>query len=323
MNSQIYSNLDSVRNYNIFNQNRTNASNAMTRATTGLKVNSAKDSPAQWAISERMRERINSLNQASQNVQNDNALMKTAEGGVTSIIDVLNQIKANVLEAKDATTSDADRKTIANEIKSLFDQITYTATSTRYNGKYLLTPIGGKGGADGTTELKGIDNGAASTDGAINSMLKFHFQIGDDTNGVIKDVQFQNMTLKGLGLTNYTDALKAATGSDLTASGTLALLRVDSTGGSADNFIDALDEALTTAINAATDIGSYENRLGYTADNVATQIENLEASDSTIRSSDMAKEITEYMKWSVLSQASQYMLAQSNQNAFSALNLLQ
>lgn len=319
MNSQIYSNMDSVRNYNIFNQNRTNASNAMTRATTGLKINSAKDSPAQWAISERMRERINSLNQASQNVQNDNALMKTAEGGVTSIIDVLNQIKANVLEAKDATTSDDDRKTIANEIKSLFDQITYTATSTRYNGKYLLTPIGGKD-TDGN-ELKGIDNGAASTDGT--SMLQFHFQIGDDTNGVITGVEFQNMTLKGLGLTNYTDALKAATGSDLTASGTLALLRVDSTGGSADNFINALDEALTTAINAATDIGSYEQRLGYTADNVATQIENLEASDSTIRSSDMAKEITEYMKWSVLSQASQYMLAQSNQNAYSTLNLLQ
>ena len=319
MNSQIYSNLDSVRNYNIFNQNRTNASTAMNRATTGLKINSAKDSPAQWAISERMRERINSLNQASQNVQNDNALMKTAEGGVTSIIDVLNQIKANVLEAKDATTSDTDRKTIANEIKSLFDQITYTATSTRYNGKYLLTPI--ESGASATA--KGIDNGAASTDAAIDSMLTFHFQIGDDTNGVIKDVQFQNMTLKGLGLTNYTDDLKAATGSDLTASGTLALLRVDKTGGSADKFIDALDKALTTAINAATDIGSYENRLGYTADNVATQIENLEASDSTIRSSDMAKEITEYMKWSVLSQASQYMLAQSNQNAFSALNLLQ
>ena len=317
MNSQIYSNMDSVRNYNIFNQNRSNASNAMTRATTGLKINSAKDSPAQWAISERMRERINSLNQASQNVQNDNALMKTAEKGVTNIIDILNQIKSNVLEAKDATTSDTDRKTIANEIKSLFDQITYTATATRYNGKYLLTPI--ESGANATA--KGIDNGAASTDGT--SMLQFHFQIGDDTNGVITGVEFQNMTLKGLGLTNYTDALKAATGSDLTASGTLALLRVDSTGGSADGFIDALDEALTTAINAATDIGSYEQRLGYTADNVATQIENLEASDSTIRSSDMAKEITEYMKWSVLSQASQYMLAQSNQNAYSTLNLLQ
>ena len=310
MNSQIYSNMDSVRNYNIFNQNRTNASNAMNRATTGLKINSAKDSPAQWAISERMRERINSLNQANQNVQNDTAMMKTAEAGITNIVDVLNKIKANVLEAKNASTNDSDRQTIAKDIKSLFDQITYTATSTRYNGKYLLTPVASTG----------IDNGAASADGA--SMLSFHFQIGDDTNGVIKTVQLQNMTLKGLGLTAYTNALNIATNSSLMDSADLAILRTDGPN-SADIFIRALDSALTTALNAATDVGAYENRLGYTADNVATQIENLEASDSTIRSSDMAKEITEYMKWSVLSQASQYMLAQSNQNAFSALNLLQ
>lgn len=311
MNSQIYSNMDSVRNYNIFNQNRTNASNAMTRATTTLKINSAKDSPAQWAISQRMQERINSLNQANQNVQNDNALMKTAEGGVTSIIEVLNQIKANVLEAKNASSNDTDRQTIAKEIRALFDQIDYTATSTRYNGKYLLTPV--------STNAPGIDNGAASADGT-NSMLQFHFQIGDDKNGVITGVEFQNMTLKGLSLDTYTPDLEKAINSTLETSVDLVLLRSE---GSAEKFIDGLNAAIDTALNAAADIGSYEKRLGYTADNVATQIENLEASDSAIRSSDMAKEITEYMKWSVLSQASQYMLAQSNQNAFSALNLLQ
>ena len=310
MNSTIFTNMDSVRNYNVFTKNSTNASKAMERATTGLKIVGAKDGTSQYAISEKMRERINSLNQANQNVQNDTAMMKTAEAGITNIVDVLNKIKANVLEAKNASTNDSDRQTIAKDIKSLFDQITYTATSTRYNGKYLLTPVASTG----------IDNGAASADGA--SMLSFHFQIGDDTNGVIKTVQLQNMTLKGLGLTAYTNALNIATNSSLMDSADLAILRTDGPN-SADIFIRALDSALTTALNAATDVGAYENRLGYTADNVATQIENLEASDSTIRSSDMAKEITEYMKWSVLSQASQYMLAQSNQNAFSALNLLQ
>lgn len=310
MNSQIYSNMDSVRNYNIFSQNRANASTAMNRATTGLKINSAKDSPAQWAISEKMRERINSLNQASQNVQNDNALMKTAEGGVTSIIEVLNKIKANVIEAKDTSANDLDRQTIAREIKSLFDQIDYTATSTRYNGKYLLTPV---------SDNNKLDNGAASKDGANTNMLEYHFQIGDDTNSVISGVTFQNMTVKGLSLNTYTNAITQAMTS-LTSSADVAILRSN---GSADTFIKALDAAIDKALNAATDIGAYEQRLGYTADNVATQIENLEASDSAIRSSDMAKEITEYMKWSVLSQASQYMLAQSNQNAYSTLNLLQ
>lgn len=309
MNSQIYSNMDSVRNYNIFSQNRANASTAMNRATTGLKINSAKDSPAQWAISEKMRERINSLNQASQNVQNDNALMKTAEQGVSNIIEVLNKIKANVIEAKDTSANDTDRQTIAREIKSLFDQIDYTATSTRYNGKYLLTPV---------SDNNKLDNGAASKDGANTNMLEYHFQIGDDTNSVISGVTFQNMTVKGLSLNTYTNAITQAM--TATSSADVAILRSN---GSADTFIGALNDAIDKALNAATDIGAYEQRLGYTADNVATQIENLEASDSAIRSSDMAKEITEYMKWSVLSQASQYMLAQSNQNAFSALNLLQ
>ena len=91
----------------------------------------------------------------------------------------------------------------------------------------------------------------------------------------------------------------------------------------AKSFINALDTALNNALKAATSVGSIEQRLGYTADNVNTQIENLQASDSAIRDSDLAKEISDYMKWSVLSQASQYMLAQSNQNAFSVLNLLQ
>ena len=94
-------------------------------------------------------------------------------------------------------------------------------------------------------------------------------------------------------------------------------------GGDVSTLLEKMDTALQKALNAATDVGAYEQRLGYTADTVSTQIENLENSDSAIRDSDMAKEISNYMKFSVLSQASQYMLAQSNQNAFSVLNLLQ
>lgn len=310
MNSQIYSNMDSVRNYNIFNQNRTNASNAMNRATTGLKIASVQDGPAKWAVSEKMRERINSLNQANQNVQNDTSLMKTAEGGINNTIEVLNTLKARVIQAADTDSNDEDRITLAKEMKTLLEQITYNATSTRYNGKLLLT----------NAKANQPDTGEANT--ADNTQISLRFQIGDDTSSYAS-FELQNMTLKGLGLTAVSGSV------DNLASKTAALISADTTAvtfltpGSTDGVIKALDSALEKALNAATDVGSYEQRLGYVADNVATQIENLEASDSAIRSSDMAKEITEYMKWSVLSQASQYMLAQSNQNAFSALNLLQ
>lgn len=311
MNSQIYSNMDSVRNYNIFNQNRTNASNAMNRATTGLKIASVQDGPAKWAVSEKMRERINSLNQANQNVQNDTTLMKTAEGGINNTIEVLNTLKARVLQAVDTDSNDSDRITLAKEMKTLFEQIEYNATSTRYNGKLLL--------ATAKTSANKSDVGDADT--TSNTDITLRFQIGDDNNSYAS-FKLQNMTLKGLDLwaaTNSVGNLASLTISQINNdTAPVAFLRP----GGGDTFITALNNALESALNAATDIGSYEQRLGYVADNVATQIENLEASDSTIRSSDMAKEITEYMKWSVLSQASQYMLAQSNQNAFSALNLL-
>lgn len=91
----------------------------------------------------------------------------------------------------------------------------------------------------------------------------------------------------------------------------------------AQSALTTIDTALNKALNEQTKLGAMEARLGYTSDNLATMNENLEASDSVMRDADLAKEMTNYMKYSVLSQAAQYMLAQSGQNAFSVLNLLQ
>jgi len=64
-------------------------------------------------------------------------------------------------------------------------------------------------------------------------------------------------------------------------------------------------------------------RLEYTASNLTTSSENVQAAESTIRDTDMAKEMTDYTKNNVLMQASQSMLAQANQNSSSVLSLLQ
>ena len=77
------------------------------------------------------------------------------------------------------------------------------------------------------------------------------------------------------------------------------------------------------ALDEATMMGAYLQRLEYTEANVTTQEENTQAADSTIRDADMAKEMTEYTKNNVLSQAAQSMLAQANQNMSNVLSLLQ
>ena len=90
--------------------------------------------------------------------------------------------------------------------------------------------------------------------------------------------------------------------------------------------IDAIfiiDYAIEYAIDQATNIGSYLQRLEYTESNVNIANENTQGAESTIRDADMAKEMTEYTKFNVLSQAAQSMLAQANQNTSGVLSLLQ
>ena len=91
----------------------------------------------------------------------------------------------------------------------------------------------------------------------------------------------------------------------------------------ANAAIAAFDSALQKALDQATTIGAIEARLEYTANNLTTESENVQAAESTIRDADMAKEMTNYTKNNVLLQAAQSMLAQANQNSSAVLSLLQ
>ncbi|MBR7024389.1 MAG: flagellin [Selenomonadaceae bacterium] len=139
---------------------------------------------------------------------------------------------------------------------------------------------------------KKITGGDAETGKALN------FRIDESLD---VEVNLGNMTAAGLGISGIDlsskDGAKAA--------------------------VTTIETALETALKQQTKIGAYEQRLGYASDNLTTARENIEASASTIADSDIAKEMTNYMRYAVLSQASQYMLSQASQNAFSVLNLLQ
>lgn len=91
-----------------------------------------------------------------------------------------------------------------------------------------------------------------------------------------------------------------------------------------DSSVDGpLDKAINYALNEMTQVGSYINRLEQTEDTLTISHENTTSSESTIRDADMAKEMMEYTKSNVLTQAAQSMLAQANQNSSSVLSLLQ
>ena len=87
--------------------------------------------------------------------------------------------------------------------------------------------------------------------------------------------------------------------------------------------IRVVEGALEYALNEATTQGAYLQRLEFTDSNVTIMGENVTQAESTIRDADMAREMAEYTKYNILTQSSQAMLAQANQNQSSILNLLQ
>ena len=130
-------------------------------------------------------------------------------------------------------------------------------------------------------------------------------QVGTKANQAIK-VGLTDMRSNALGL-------KGSDGQTLNVS----------TQGKANAAINVLDNAVQKALDQQTTIGSVESRLEYTSSNLTTASENVQASESTIRDADMAKEMTNYTKNNVLLQAAQSMLAQANQSSSSVLSLLQ
>jgi len=157
-------------------------------------------------------------------------------------------------------------------------------------------------------------------------------QIGANTDQMFK-VYFGNMTGKGIGITSESAGEEVKTSNGKTAYYT-SNMNVENNGGQMQYSLDvSTSEKATAAISAIDDsinkvstqrskLGAYQNRLEHTVTNLNTSSENLTAAESRIRDVDMAKEMMEFTKNNILSQAATSMLAQANQQPQSVLSLL-
>ncbi|WP_268872923.1 flagellin, partial [Bacillus altitudinis] len=89
-----------------------------------------------------------------------------------------------------------------------------------------------------------------------------------------------------------------------------------------DTEIEKIDAAIGAVSKQRSSLGAVQNRLEHTINNLGASAENLTAAESRIRDVDMAKEMSEFTKNNILSQASQAMLAQANQQPQNVLQLL-
>lgn len=163
----VKNNMSAISTLNTLNKNSSALSKSLQKVSSGMKINSAADDASGYAISERMRVQIRSLDQANSNTQNGSSMMKVAEGAVSSTVDILKTLKEKVINAANDSNTDADRQTIQKELDQSIDQIDDNANVT-FNGKYL---VDGSKNTVGSVTYTALTNQNLSTATAGASVL--------------------------------------------------------------------------------------------------------------------------------------------------------
>ncbi|BAC14683.1 flagellin [Oceanobacillus iheyensis HTE831] len=333
-------NISALNAHRQLGANQGGVQGSLEKLSSGLQINKAGDDAAGLAISEKMRGQINGLEMATKNAQDGISLIQTAEGALNETHSILQRMRELAVQSSSDTNTEADRAELQKEVDQLAEEITRISSDTEFNTQTLLDgdfsatfQIGANSGqnisisvgemsagalkvgdtytATSATEIEFSDGSTATFEDAIN--------VGDDLSGTPAtedDVQAAGY-YDGAG--NLVVAADEAFAADTTGSVGINISNRDQ----ADAAITTIDSAIQTVSAQRSNLGAVQNRLEHTINNLGTSAENLTAAESRIRDVDMAKEMMEFTKNNILSQAAQSMLAQANQQPQGVLQLLQ
>jgi flagellin len=264
---------------------------SLEKLSSGFRINRAADDAAGLAISEGLRSQIGGLKVSARNSQDGISVLQTAEGALTETHSILQRMRDLAVQASNAGANDANSQAaLQTEADALATELGRIAGKTSFNGVNLLD---GKYG-------DGVSTGAGTSTG----VFQVGYASGDTITVSIKSA--------GTGLT-----AKGFTAADL-AVGT-ATTANSLTGATA---ITDLDSAIKAVSTSRADLGALQNRFEHVVNSVNISIENLSASESRIRDTDMAQEMTSFTRSQILTQAGTAMLAQANSAPQGVLSLL-
>lgn len=282
MPSIINTNIQSLNAQRNLSGSQSSLSVSMQRLSSGLRVNSAKDDAAGLAIAERMNAQVRGMNVAIRNANDGISLAQTAEGALAKVSDTLQRMRELTVQARNATNTSADRKSLGKEFQELAKEIQRVIAGTTFNGKTIL-------GADAATPQT--------------------FQVGPNTsiNDTI-DVTTVDLTVD--------PTIIAVTDPTVT---TIDDTSDPTTLGAA---IDAIDLAINTASEQRAALGATQNRFEAVISNLQISVENQSAARSRIMDADYAAETSALSRAQILQQAGNAMVAQANQLPQQVLSLL-
>ena len=259
----VKNNMSALSTLNTLNKNTKALSKSLQKVSSGMKINSAADDASGYAISERMRVQIRSLDQANSNAQNGGSMMKVAEGAVSSTVEILKTLKEKAVNAANDTNTDADRQTIQKELDQSIDQINDNANVT-FNGQYLVD--GSKNGKTTATCTALTNQSLAEDTGSGTKLTELKARNNDSLNiqstdtitvSWVKDgktytasTQVGDLTLDG-ALKKMKDGNEELSRSVTLSAGKTSFIAVD---GSGNSVYTASGESSITVTSSATGI---------------------------------------------------------------------
>jgi flagellin len=284
MSLSILTNTSAMQTEISLNNSSNAVSTAMQRLSSGLRINSAADDAAGYAISQGLTSQVNGLQQASQNVSDATSMVQTADSALNNVQSMLQRVSELAVQYQNGDLSSSDQTDIQDEVNQLTQEINRQQGSVEFNGINLLDGSAGTSGVGVTFQV-----GSASTDTLTVSFA---------------DIEGST----GLGTTGFSWA-QAATGGTVFSLGQA-------------NAVSLISSAINNISSLAATLGAVQNRLQYTSNAISATEENMSASLSSVQDVDMASEMTMLTQQQVLQQAGTAMLAQANSEPQLVLKLI-
>ncbi len=139
MSLSINTNVEAMNAQRNLQHTENSLSTSMQRLSSGMRINSAADDVAGYAISQKLEGQINGLNQASQNSQDAVSMSQTAQGSLTEVQQMLQRVRELAVQYANGTNSASDQTAIQSEVNQLVSEITRVGETTQFNGVQLLS----------------------------------------------------------------------------------------------------------------------------------------------------------------------------------------
>ncbi len=260
---------------------------SLEKLSSGFRIVRAGDDAAGLTISEGMRSRINSLNQAMRNIDDGIGLTNVGDGALTEVHSMLQRLKTLALKSANGTYDQSNRETLNMEKDQILEEIDRIGSTTKFGEISLFSR------ADANAITPGWQ--PPELDDTIP------LQIGGSTqDGEVLDVERYYIGSKELQLdqTNFSTVEKG------------------------QKSVEYIENAIEAVSKVRASFGAAYMHLDHTHNNLSVTSENMQAAESQIRDTNMAEEITKYTSSNIVLQSSNMMLTNANNLPQTILELL-